>query len=209
MISVISLSGTSTTISSSREPSASGSFAACVAANTASPHTFPVDTAPEQNVQWCGNNNSCQSACTCSQQSFWECFHKSDTCHDTDNQTDKETGQRIDQCNIITGGKSVDQVVCSTTDGSDDRSAKCRHRYRFRCCPAITAVSGNWRTVSEIVDSDTCRYQNDDGGIQLCFKNLFHDSSSLDVIFYLYHQKCRIQKLYTICFSDDFQIFWF
>ena len=53
------------------------------------------------------------------------------------------------------------------------------------------------------------RYQNDDGGIQLCFKNLFHDSSSLDVIFYLYHQKCRIQKLYTICFSDDFQIFWF
>ena len=26
--------------------------------------------------------------------------------------------------------------------------------------------------------------------------------------FYLYHQKCRIQKLYTICFSDDFQIFW-
>ena len=52
MISVISLSGTSTTISSSREPSASGSFAACVAANTASPHTFPV--VPPQNRMFSG-----------------------------------------------------------------------------------------------------------------------------------------------------------
>ena len=47
MISVISLSGTSTTTSSNKEPKNTGILAAWVAANTASPHTLPV--VPPQN----------------------------------------------------------------------------------------------------------------------------------------------------------------
>ena len=46
------LSGISTITSSKKEPTATGIPAACVAANTASPHTFPV--VPPQKMQFNG-----------------------------------------------------------------------------------------------------------------------------------------------------------
>ena len=52
--------------------------------------------------------------------SLREGLHKAQTCHDSCRRANTKTGQCINQRNIITCGKSVDQVISCSADCSDN-----------------------------------------------------------------------------------------
>ena len=88
------LSGTSTTTSSKKEPKTTGRFAACVAANTASPQTFPV--VPPQKITFNGveiNTAARPPAKEVSNAPLL--FHFAETCHNTNDKTNAKTCEGI------------------------------------------------------------------------------------------------------------------
>ena len=118
-MTVISLSGTSTTTSSRNEPNHTGMLFACVTANNASPQTLPV--VPPQNITFSGVEIT--TAANPAAQAVSNDLGK-DSINPSLAIIPAQTGEQINDCNIITNDQTIYQVIDRATQTANDGASQ-------------------------------------------------------------------------------------